>query len=978
MLALVSCGGNTPTPSSDASSRSSSQQSEQSTRSSDSEQSTQFSDSEQSTQFSDSEESTHSSSSEESAHSSESSSSSESTTSSSSEEEAIHADGIEISPTSLLLDTGETYQLHLSISPAEATDPVTWAVESGSDVASVSQTGVITPIKAGRCVITATVDSPLIVSASDRTVSCLVEVQDGADETYNLYLDPESNTYWFVGFRKPIAGNVLVIPSLYKGKPVTRITSVVRSMAWNSDYTVNYWDPLETIRVPSSIQFIEDGAFFRAEDKRIEYDGTRREFLSLLEGWCPDNVVCKDGTLSDNLVGPEIPDYESMLVDGLYFYNNGGQIWLNYVDVTSSPEKIHFPATYNGTPVYLGWSFHFEKGGEWVEGCESIRRIEINCSDDLKHGLNLPNLETIEIGYNRHGCVTNPMPTHLDSISVDPLNPHYAVEGKKLLSADKKTVHFCFEEGQVTLPSSVEKITDWAFAYSGVTEIDLSGIREMGEYAFSNCYDLSSVTLPAGMKTIAGGAFDNCVSLRSCSLPAGLEEIQYGAFDGTGLRSIVLPEGLLKIDGSAFMGAPLSHIEFPSTLKSIGEGAFSGTFLRELSLPDSVEKIGDGAFEACHCLQRINHLPADLKTIPSSCFSICDALVSVSLPAGIETIGDYAFSYCRSLSDISFPQGLRYLDDYAFYDCSSLTSVSLPDSLLAIGRWTFDGCGKLEKLTIPASVGEIGPGAFGGRTEVTLADGNEIYVEENGLIYNFMKNRLIHCDIAKAEEVLVLPSTVQMINNGAFVDHSYSYEASFMARFHGNHAAEIASACELAGWTVYDYSGEYRIMDPSGSLKLFVEDASYFPGVVGLPLTSVNFDIAGMDFFLPEYPSGDGYAVRDCVLALFEHCGLAIDDVPGVFDIPESECYFCGPTGGSGSRVLTDTALKAIVLPKGLRYVDQYAFQIANANIGVFYAGSPEEWQNVLGHENHAKVKCYSASARSGCWRYVEGVPTVW
>ena len=56
------------------------------------------------------------------------------------------------------------------------------------------------------------------------------------------------------------------------------------------------------------------------------------------------------------------------------------------------------------------------------------------------------------------------------------------------------------------------------------------GVTAIGDFAFSDCEDISSVEIPAGVRTIGEGAFTNCINLRSVKLPAGLESIGKSAF----------------------------------------------------------------------------------------------------------------------------------------------------------------------------------------------------------------------------------------------------------------------------------------------------------------------------------------------------------------------------------------------------------------------------------------------------------------
>ena len=79
----------------------------------------------------------------------------------------------------------------------------------------------------------------------------------------------------------------------------------------------------------------------------------------------------------------------------------------------------------------------------------------------------------------------------------------------------------------------------------------------IGDNAFSGCYGLTSLNLPAGITEIGNGAlFEGCSGLTRLTLPDGITKIGSHAFNGcSGLTSIyVYAEKVPKIDSKAFEG----------------------------------------------------------------------------------------------------------------------------------------------------------------------------------------------------------------------------------------------------------------------------------------------------------------------------------------------------------------------------------------------------------------------------------------
>lgn len=106
----------------------------------------------------------------------------------------------------------------------------------------------------------------------------------------------------------------------------------------------------------------------------------------------------------------------------------------------------------------------------------------------------------------------------LYSISIDEKNPYLCSDGFVLYNKDKSELVFiCHTVRKISIPSSVTKIGDYAFYNrTDLTSIELpSGVTSLGDRAFSNCTNLSSLTLPSGVKEIGYAAFLSCTDLTS-------------------------------------------------------------------------------------------------------------------------------------------------------------------------------------------------------------------------------------------------------------------------------------------------------------------------------------------------------------------------------------------------------------------------------------------------------------------------------
>ena len=148
----------------------------------------------------------------------------------------------------------------------------------------------------------------------------------------------------------------------------------------------------------------------------------------------------------------------------------------------------------------------------------------------------------------------------------------------------------------------------------------------------------------------------------------------------TNVSSVFIPATVRSIGDSAFSYCnALTTVTFAegSQLKSIGLAAFYGTEqayprFKEIKIPDSVDTIGSGAFFYCQDLERIT-LPSALQTLSSVTFYGCAALSEVTFPASLKTIESSVFDGCRNLSEVKLPASLTAIQSSVFHRCSAKT-----------------------------------------------------------------------------------------------------------------------------------------------------------------------------------------------------------------------------------------------------------------------------------------------------------------
>lgn len=118
--------------------------------------------------------------------------------------------------------------------------------------------------------------------------------------------------------------------------------------------------------------------------------------------------------------------------------------------------------------------------------------------------------------------------------------------------------------GAVNIPEKV--------GYKGKTYF----VTSIDGFAFSDCEDLTSITIPNSVTSIGSYAFSRCTGLKSIILPESISRIDVGTFRYCVLfTSITIPENVKVIESYAFEGClSLANVKLPSGKIQIHSSAF--------------------------------------------------------------------------------------------------------------------------------------------------------------------------------------------------------------------------------------------------------------------------------------------------------------------------------------------------------------------------------------------------------------------
>ena len=303
----------------------------------------------------------------------------------------------------------------------------------------------------------------------------------------------------------------------------------------------------------------------------------------------------------------------------------------------------------------------------------------------------------------------------------------------------------CYALTSVTIPESVTSFDDSAFEYcTGLTSVTIKSntilskphysgylkkvfgvqvkeyiigdnIVSIGDYAFSSCSGITSITIPNSVMSIGDHAFLNCSNLTSVTIGNSVTSIGNSAFSAcSNLTSVTLGNNVTNIGDFAFSGCKgLTAITIPNSVTSIGRSAFSGcSDLTSVTIGNSVTSIGSDAFYGCSGLTK-----AEFASIESLC-----NIKFYSKESNPISSAKHLYIDGQEVKDVIIPNSVMSINEFAFSHCSSLVSVTIPESVMSIGIYAFQNCSGLASITIPSSVTNIGRSAFDGCSCLPVID----------------------------------------------------------------------------------------------------------------------------------------------------------------------------------------------------------------------------------------------------------------
>lgn len=279
--------------------------------------------------------------------------------------------------------------------------------------------------------------------------------------------------------------------------------------------------------------------------------------------------------------------------DNTYLYKYTVDANAVYIDGYLGNEKrAVIPSVIDGRPVtrIKSTAFMNENSLEYIKIPDSVTHIEENAFDgcsvlvDIEVGSNNKRYSSVD------GVLFNKKRKALEKYPESKKGVSYKVpEGVETIKS--RAFYNCKLLSDIEMADGVKNIESYAFAgCESLKDIklspDLTGIEEM---AFCNCISLVSIKLPAGLADIEDYIFDSCKSLTDVSvddsnnnfcsddgvLYSKKKDILIYCPAGKNLSSYTVPKGVKRIKKGAFSGCILlKSIRLPEEISNIESGAF--------------------------------------------------------------------------------------------------------------------------------------------------------------------------------------------------------------------------------------------------------------------------------------------------------------------------------------------------------------------------------------------------------------------
>ena len=404
---------------------------------------------------------------------------------------------------------------------------------------------------------------------------------------------------------------------------------------------------------------------------------------------------------------------------------------------------------------------------------------------------------------------------------------------------------FCIDGIYYRLSGSEARVVAGDIPNSGSVEIPAEVFydgryRYVGticEDAFKNCKDLTSVTLPEGLLritecafaytglksiripdtvTIIYDSFVGCSSLESVYIGSSVKEIHFNAFkDCENIQNVYVKDidTWCNIDFGYHNSNPMNSIKYEDRYTKL---YVDGEIITDLVIPEGITKIGRYSFYFCQQFTSVS-IPNTVTEIGREAFYGCLNLSGLQLPNSVTTIGPYAFGFCFRIKDLQIPNSVTTIGERAFLQ-GRMKSIVIPNSVTNVGKEIFCACTGVEYLNIDVLPSLIGDNQNIATSLKTLIFGDHVTEIDHNMfqlsteltsvtlgssVTNVIDNAFMQCQ--NLSSIYLRSATPPTLGEDVF--HSDAYEKAIVYVPEGS----VDSYKQDASWSKFKNIREYDI-----------------------------------------------------------------------------------------------------------------------------------------------------------------------
>lgn len=485
----------------------------------------------------------------------------------------------------------------------------------------------------------------------------------------------------------------------------------------------------------------------------------------------------------------------------------------------------------------------------------------------------------------------------------------------------------------------ITQIPEQTFKYTDLNYIQFSeSVSHIGDYAFEECDDLISITIPDNVSSFGNGVFKQCTNLTTVNIThsSQLTCIPTYTFDDcVNLTSITIPTNIITVENYAFRNcnnlasvrinsiANWCNIQFgdygSNPLYYRSNLYLNGELITELIIPDGVTNIKDRSFQSCSHITSVT-LSKSLTHIGKYTFFGCEKLESVNIPkdSQLMSINDYAFDSCLNLTKVNIGSLEEWCNiqfttsesnpltgaERLYLNGELITELIIPENITSIGNYAFNYNTRITSIIIPADLTSIGDEAFVGCENLkTVINYSDLSIEVGSTSHGYVAyyaDRVINTDYFIDGYCFITKDGVHYLTGYIGDDTDLTLPA--------DHKGENYQIDTRA---FYNCSNITSITIPENS-KLTSIGNGAFRGCTGL--TSIT---------IPESVTSIGnWAFYDCYSLTAVH----INSIEAWYKISFKDDYYSNPLYYANNLYLNGELVTELVIPDELTSIGERAF----------------------------------------------------